>query len=188
MWEAITAGVAGILALIGTVLKLRHDRRREAPTRAVREQTTIYDVLAELRHVTDASRVVLVKTHNGGGLPSAKNALYSSALYEVTGDEAVPVKQRWQGLPVDEPYMRSLSEVVEQGESQIDTRTLTGGTLADIYGTAAVQTAHKHYLTHDSTALYYLSLQWAQVDYRPGPNARLAVRAAIPRLKALLTQ
>jgi hypothetical protein len=184
MWEAITALIITLGGIVAAVV--RYALRQEKPKRAIREQASVYDTLNTLRHDALASRVVIVKTHNGGGLPSAKTPLFSSALYEVTGDEARPLKRQWARLPIDEEYMRALSRLLEDGEVEIDTRTMESGTLRDIYASAAVHSVRKVYLTHDSKALYYLSLHWSGVEHQPGAQARLAIRSAVAQLRHLL--
>src|SRR5690606_7289787 len=95
MWEVIAAVVLAIGSVLAAAVKGALDRRKDTSARAITEHAGVYDVLTDLRDATDAARVVIVKTHNGGGLPSAKNALYSSALYEVNSDRAGRIKHRW---------------------------------------------------------------------------------------------
>ena len=187
MWEAIGVSVAALLGLLGSVLKLRHERRKAAPERAIRDHGDVYDILAPLCYKLRARRVVVVKTHNGGGIPSAKTPLYSTALYEVAGEGTRPLKYDWQGQPVDGDYVRVLNELLESGSASIAVDALApGATLRALYEVAAIESVEKHYLCHDTLGLYYLSLQWDERGYEPSPADVVAIRAAIPRIKAIL--
>lgn len=162
-------------------------RREEKGRQAIVSHSSVYDILAELRWETAAARVAVVKCHNGGAVPTARTPLYSTALYEVSEAAHGPIREKWQGLPIDKAYTDLLSTVVEDGSVRVHVGEVNpGSTLAAIYGTAGVQTVVKHYITHDASGLYYLSVQWTDSDHSITPPQALAIQAAIPRLKRCL--
>lgn len=177
----------GGLAILGKGLR-DWWRRRERGRKAIEEHATIYDALTYLRHKIDATRVVVVRVSNGGGIPSAKTPLFSTALHEVTSDDAAPVKFHWQQLPLDEPYIRVLTTLHQQGEVEVDVDQIGPGTLRDIYDAAKVQTVYKYTLHSDATALYYLSLQFAQDGHRPNAPQRIVIRSTISKIRQTLSQ
>lgn len=187
--EAVVVAVIGSSAL-ATVVKFALDRvrLRERGRKAIEEHAVVYDHLTYLRHKISATRVVIVKTSNGGGLPSGKTPLFSSALYEVTSDEAAPIKLFWQQLPVDEPYIRTLRQLMDQGSVRVDAAGLEGGTLAEIYATAKVTRVEKHLLFNDALGVYYLSLQWDQDAPEPNATGRLVIRSSVQKIRAALTK
>ena len=181
-------GAVGIVvvALIGLVER-RREKRRAQPARAVRDHVRIYDTLTELRHETDARRVAVVRTHNGGGIPSARVPLYSSALAEVTDGDAPPLRERWKALPVTETYARLLADMLTAAEVRVTPADLGDSRLAAIYEIGGTRSALKALLGTDPEALYYLSVQWPDDAHVVDAAARLAIDAAVRELRRALT-
>lgn len=187
MWEAVAAITVAALGVVAELVRRAH-RRSQKPREAIRDHAHIYDELQGLRHTLRANRIVVVKTHNGGGLPSAKTQLYTSALYEVA-DAARPVKGYWQGLTVDAPYVQVLSAMMEQGSAAVDVAALgPRTTLADIYASGDIKTAHEYYLYHDARGLYYLSLQWRDASHEASASQRLAIAASVRKISKTLSE
>lgn len=62
-----------------------------------------------------ASRVMVLRYHNGGRRPRTGNQSYVSVMYEEVADGYVPVRSQFQNYPLDQEYDRQLSEVVRSG-------------------------------------------------------------------------
>lgn len=180
-------GAAGLVAAaaVGAV-KSRRANARKQPQRAVFDMVRVYDVLNELRHDADARRVAVVRTHNGGGIPSARVPLYSTALAEVT-DGADTLRDRWKAVPVTESYVRLLGDMIESGEVTVNPDDLKDSHLAVVYAVGGTRTAVKALLGSDPEALYYLSVQWADEGHTVTPAARLGILSAVREIRRALS-
>lgn len=185
--EVLAAAVAAIGGIWGIWYKRRLERR-DQPPRAIHAQNRINEELANLRHRLGAVRCVLVKTHNGGGIPSAKTPLYTSALYEAT--TAHPLHDFWQGISVDAEMSEHLSRLMQEHTVEVNVDDLTpGSTMVKLYASDDQQlakTVHKHYLSHDRKNIYYLSIQWQDARHIPSNFEQLVTERTINEIRELL--
>lgn len=180
-------GAAGLVtaAAVGAV-KTRRANARKQPVKAVRDHIRVFDVLNELRPETKARRVAVVRTHNGGGIPSGRVPIYSSALAEVT-DGVPPLRDLWQGVPVTESYFRLLGEMIRDGEVTVNPDDLADSRLGAVYAAGGTRAAVKALLGSDPECVYYLSVQWGDDGHEIAAAPRLSIDRAVRELRRALS-
>lgn len=131
--------------------------------RALESSHDLTDEMERLRLDLGASRLLLIKSHNGGGVPAPGRPLYASVLREV------PINAKtgkdWQSRPVDEAYSRMIAEVFRSGEPElILTKDLDPGLLKDTYlalGTKASILLTIGYIEEEHCMVYMsIHLDW----------------------------
>jgi len=183
------AGGGGALAF---VLKWWFARKRAAnvndTVRAMAEVREVYEALNDvLMEVGGAGRAMLLRSENGGGIPSANRPVYSSVLHEVHGTSLEPIRERWQRMKVDEQYARLLHELATKGYVQLDTASMEPGSLRTSYEAAGVACAMVCAVVADDTGFNYLSV--VCTESKPDQIAvnTEAVRGCANRLRTILS-
>ena len=127
-------GAGGLAAILQTV-RWWKDREHEHVPQGLMDISKIYNILQQAKDVTDASRVVLLKLHNGGGRPQAGNSMYSTALYEVYCDGQTPIAQNWQAERIDNDgqYREMVIEMYDNGITRLSTHEMPQSKLRDLY-------------------------------------------------------
>ena len=115
--EIIAAVIIVPLTLKYSKVLIRYikSKRFEARMNKVYE---IYDVVQNLRSDLDSERVLLLRTTNGGGLPSPGKVLYASIIAEVVDSNKTKhsIRSEWQNRLVDYAYIRMLETVFMKGQ------------------------------------------------------------------------
>ena len=83
----------------------------------MRKVYQIYEELKSLRQYLNSNRILLLRTTNGGGLPSPGKVLYASIIAEVNGpdDVSMTLRDEWQNRLIDHDYIRMLERVFTDG-------------------------------------------------------------------------
>ena len=124
-------GYGGFAAILQTI-RWYKDRRANPVPQGLMDISKIYEILQSTKSICGASRVTLLKLHNGGGRPQAGNVMYSSALYEVYSGNN-PIAQFWQQERIDnDSTIRNLLiEMFDTDRARIETSLEDGGKLMD---------------------------------------------------------
>ena len=108
--------------------------------------TAIYDAMGDIVRNTKAERILVFMTHNDGQEITPARKIYASVLYEVITKPFVTVKQKYQHLPLDGPYMKMLVSVLSDGMTSTKVSALDEGMLKSLYEHDGVNFACKFYL------------------------------------------
>lgn len=119
-----------------------------------------YSILNDILVQHNASRVVLLKTTNGGGVPKLGCLLYSSIIYEVYQNHQKAIKQKWQSIKVDESYVEMLFEVLKKGYSLVSTGGIKKGLLRTLYEKEGIDQSLVYYIKENKTDFIYLSINF----------------------------
>ena len=102
--------------------------------------------MGEIIRNTKAERILVFMTHNDGQEITPARKIYSSVLYEVIARPFVSVKQKYQHLPLDGPYMKMLVDVLANGSTSMTLSSMPEGMLKSLYNHEGVKFACQHYL------------------------------------------
>lgn len=183
----IGVGVAGL----GVLAAWFNNKRRllaEKTTDTVLDAASIYEELVDLQRSVYASRVLILSTTNGGGIPTSSGPLYVSVLYEVLGEnEQHFIREEWQKVLMDHSYVELLKKVV-MNEFVLDTPdNLKKGMLKDLYETEGVHTYLISELMRAKDRFIFLSIRWrAGEEILPHYEVATKVRGHRERLRRLL--
>lgn len=159
-------------------------KQRAAVPKYFRQSDKIHDILNEVISETMASRILILKSHNGGGIPSPGRIIKSSCLYEVVGSGVPPVKADWQNQILDRQYLQILSRILES-KQWIKTDEMKEGMLRDVYLSSGVCCSVIGRIGHSTRALYYISLNFnKEIPEDQIPLMRNSIRIAVAKLRA----
>jgi hypothetical protein len=96
---------SGLTLLIGHYLKVRriklYKKKQDPVTECVKNNILVEHKLDAILKDFQADRVYLLQFHNGGNFyPSGRSVLKFSVFYEKTMPGIVPVRERYQNIPV----------------------------------------------------------------------------------------
>ena len=144
----------------------------------------IYDVLNLLIFQTKANEALILRSHNGGGIPVVGKALYSTIEYEAVAGGVRPVKNEWKKQKLDTHYISMLSELVNSKDLfiQIHTDNLPEDSiLRDVYTTRGVQFSLLTEIYDDENGYYYLSIPFRE-DKKVDAQTRNVIRLVKQKL------
>jgi hypothetical protein len=90
----------------------------------VEARAGVHDELERVRNGTAAARVTLMKSENGGGVPSADRQVRSTAMYDSVQRPLEPTAKNWDGVVADAPYAHVLASLVRDQQVQVLTTGL----------------------------------------------------------------
>jgi hypothetical protein len=119
--------------------------------------SSIHDELERCRNRTGASRVVLLKSEDGGGVPSADRAVRTTAMYDSVEDPLPAMARGWVAVPADGSYAQVLAQLVRSGQVPVLTADLPEGSpLRDKYEAEGVARALFQLVGASRKAVFYL--------------------------------
>ena len=138
--------------------------KKDKPTEAELTLTTIpliYDGMTAMCGDTDAVRVAILMTSNGGGIPSPGKNQYVSMLYEVIDPEKVsPLRPQYQELLLEEDNVRMLSTALVDKAWQGATSDMPEGLSKIIAENQEVTHTRIIPIGRNKVACYFLQVQW----------------------------
>jgi hypothetical protein len=194
IWTQAALAVVGsgsLAALIHLARDLLRRRAGRLYDRGYRDISSIYQNIQGLLSDTDANRVMMLKSENGGGIPSPGCIVKSSVLYEVCDSPAKPVAQAWQLVPLDQDYASILSGVVTKGRAVIRLDDLHPQSVTHELMRASDAT-HSYVFRVAATphALLYLAVQYSSLDAADpmGAEAYAATRSVLGQLGKIIAR
>jgi hypothetical protein len=150
----------------------------------VQAQVEIAFILNELMWGTRASRVVLLKAHNGGKVMKTHSSQYTSVVFEVVSD-APPIFHVWQHQRIDTWFNTFLARMVQEEIVYLESVDLVGP-LADNYAAHGIQSSFMSLIHTDRKELFYLSVNFKKpTDLSHLERER--IRAAGNKIRRCLT-
>lgn len=147
-----------IYKLIRRIITRIKTRRFE---KGIEKVYKIYGSFQELSHELSATKVMLMKATNGGGLPAPGRPLHVTAVVEVAAPGVKMIREEWQDRIVDHSYIQVLERVYVDDHVEIKTKELEEfSTLKGVLeASGTVQTSiQKVGVIGDG--FYFLSVQW----------------------------
>lgn len=184
MWDAITE----MFRFLRRALQFLG--RRNRAVEAVASAKQVYEQLHRCLRETSASRAIILRTENGGGVLRVDKPMYGSILYEVGAGPGR--REDWQKARLDERYIVMLDRLQRSDQGHIHIRLSDpdcaeiSQTLRDIYESENVQLAHVFLLSHDVDHIVYAVIHY-QSDRRLLPGEGVHLQAAINRLRNLFS-
>lgn len=142
----------------------------------------VYTTIDELRKELGCDRILILRAHNGGGLPSPDNNLYSSIIYESSSKEVGNVKDTWQRQRIDKTYANLLLEVYKNGKAVIVTEDHPESILKNVYTAQKVATGFVFKISTKHNRFMYLSIHFANQVDSLSPEEQDHIRIALNTL------
>lgn len=145
-------------------INMIREGRKERSAKAIIDMGAVYDVLNDVVQVLGADRGLILFTTNGGGIPAASKSANVTILYEtIRGQGLSPIRSDWQGVPIDQGYVRMLSSVVQDGHwTGIPSDLDDGCLLRSLYESEGVKRSWVHEICRTEKKYFYISLRWVE--------------------------
>jgi len=141
------------IAIINNLRSIRHsEEQKDHLIGAVHIYDQINNCIAE----TSASRIIVFKTHNGGGRPSLSSKFEVSAMFG--SNLRIDTKEKFQNLMVDEEYTRMLLEVITGKKKFLTTSDMESSLLERIYKDENVGHSIIYPLCVTSSGFFFMSV------------------------------
>lgn len=155
---------------------------KESFTEVFKAIHEVYYALLILLRNSEAHRVVILKTTNGGGKPRLSGNLYSSVVYEAFEAPLGPVKDFWQNQVLDEAYLGVLFNMNKEGRLLIQTDELKDGMLKNLYAKDEIKCSWLFRIAEREADYIYLSINFTEnieQDYALNDILRVGVSKLI---------
>lgn len=178
-------GLVAVLGFLRWYMRWRRKTKDDNIPNVLRSVVSIYTELSNVLTSTDACRVLLLRAENGGAIPTAGKAVYSTVVYEVYEDGAQSLREEWNHQKLDELYVSMLLEVATKGQDVLRTKKLKSNVLKDLFVAHGIEFAHVVKVRQTEGSFYYLSIEFKQ-EVELTPLHRNMVRAVANRISRLL--
>ena len=182
---------AVVLYLIKEGVSYAKERRKKKAEKnpfqkAFVDISKLYAELNALLVDVKGDRVVLLRSHNGGGKPKIGSPLYSSAEYEVFQGGSQSIKGNWQNQPLDQHYIKMLKELDEQGSLELRMVSMDSESmLKKMYFNSKILCSKVIKIHETKDSFFYISINYGRnVDFLDMNFDELA-RPYLVRIKQL---
>lgn len=142
--------------------KIQNRKESDEFGKAIESISEAYELMNTILVESGASRVALLKTTNGGGIPRIGCTIYSSIVHEVfTG--ATSDKYKWENQKVDKAYIDLISKVINNDSVEIDYSSMEQSLLKEVYRVSGVQKSIIFSVAQRPTEFLYLSINFVDV-------------------------
>ena len=156
---------SGIFAILfRSFLKFRKVKNKKAIEQGFINSAKIAELLANFRYTAKASRVMLVASHNGNGLPEPGKPLKLSVIHEAVDDQAKAVKSELQDVLLDEPYLYVLYRLITSDDGYITVKDeeMERGVFFRLNEYLNVHDTFMIKVGPHSKNFYFVVVQWAE--------------------------
>lgn len=188
----LVALIAAIPYIFKAVVAYKDKKRKAKDEKefrlSVQDISKMYHIMRTLMtHVNGINRVIIIKSHNGGGVPSPKSPVFLTALHEVPLLDTHPMLEDVQNRPVDAFHSNHiLTPLASTGSFHINKST-SDGFLKDIYEAYNHEWSTGATLCMDKFSMVYLviSFRTGETEERT-PFEKEKIQAAINRITNLM--
>lgn len=181
--EIIAVGGTAALAGAGTYIQ-RKLKNKTTSEKVIEKVADIHDELNRLNTHLKSSRILVIATHNGGGIPKIGEPLYMSVRYEVYDHPSEPVKADWQERLIDGPYSKMLNTIISEGKYSIATEDLDDGSmLKKTYNYLNIKRNFVIPIERTNKNFYYMSVTWMDKNDPVSEEDEYAIEACVSAIK-----
>lgn len=146
----------------------------------------VYKTLNYVKNNTDAKRVLIIKSENGGDNPTVDSILISTILYEVWDNPYASLKKSWRRQRVDEYYINIARELQLNNSVLLNVMDLPDSLLRDVYIRSGVNYTTKYKVANTKNSFIHIELHF---EDKPNisPRHRDIMRVAVNTLEDIFT-
>lgn len=164
MVQIIVAVLTGgtVTKIVEWIIVAIKNKKRKKFTRLLPVIHNIYQHLNTLKRETNCHRVLILKSHNGGGVPKLGSQLRSTVIYEAFDAPLRSLKMAWQNQILDESYVELLYEMNLKGQIAIETKTMPSGILKTLYRSQKLTASRVFKIAEQKKSLIYLVMNYTE--------------------------
>ena len=158
-WQLVIALISVAGTVLASVKSVQAFLRKRASSKWDQSYTDIRDIYQAIQNLlaeTPASRVMVMKSENGGGIPTPDGVVTNSVTYEVNDPGVDPVQKFWTDVRLDAVYSDIIMAVSTKGVSDISASELSSGDLYDFFEACECANARLVRICATRSALLYL--------------------------------
>lgn len=188
IWQLITALVStGTLAagihLARDVVRKRASRKIDQGFSNIQK---VYIAMQELLSGSSCTRVLVLKSENGGGIPGPGAHVKSSVVAEICDSSVKPIQNAWQQIAIDRVYSEILADVVSQGSHILVMKELDLNTvIRDLVEACECNMVYFLRVCATPSALFYLAVNYSEVKELDA-RERVGCRKTAQQIRYLL--
>lgn len=157
---------------IGTAIKairdiwLKHlEKKKNRFSNIIPLINETYDILNELLVHSKAKKITVLKTTNGGGIPKIGKEINSTIIHEVYDNPMKGFKQKWQKQHIDAGYVQILCAMVEDEETDVNTKNLKDCLIKQIYASQKITNSLFIKIHENDQRMIYLTLNYMNLAH-----------------------
>ena len=159
----------GVFTGIGAILhKSWHKMNSWRSRMAMLAVMGVYRIIKALYYVTRCERVLIVKSHNGHGIPKVNTTTSVTILYEECG-ESKPILQDWQNRPLQGDARTAIENLIEKKEYDVIVDNLPSGAYKGTFDQHKIKVA-MHFEIRAARSGYYFLILWFTQSYLTNPS------------------
>lgn len=190
---SIISALSGALGLklIDKYLEYRNKKEKNSILWNLSNLAEIHTVMRSIIDRTDATRVLIIRGSNGGGIPKPGSEFYISVIHEEhkqgpdTGDD---LHTRYRGIKVDGPYIEMLMEMMMKGQVKYKIAKMVNGTLKNIYLADGIKYSEIHHIKNSSNEMFYLGVSTTKDTTFNEGDARVEIDLAVDKVKQVFAK
>lgn len=113
-----SAGIVVLVTTVGNLIAKYLDRNNQYK-RSIKKIAEIYDSFNRVIDESNAERVLILKSSNGGGKPSPGSDLYVSVIHEMSVKGVEQIKNQHQKILIDEAYLKIIQRIISERSVEI---------------------------------------------------------------------
>ena len=147
----------------------------------------LYDTLQKLVTETGIDRGLILRTSNGGGIPTFKTPIYFSITHEVHSEKVKGIKGKYQSIQADRDYVALIIKLMEDKVVDLEIDKMPDSLLKNAYEAEGIKFARIIYLSEDDKGVYYMSLSSLNAIIE-NPSEKVTYLLAVSRLIQLFNK
>lgn len=165
-WNDTFIGLAGAAgtALIWAFKEWWSKRLSEKPDSIIQthlDHTKMYSIMNGAMSDLGITRMLILYTENGGGVPRAGGPLYVSIHSEAIHKQGLqPIQEEFQKRLTDSQYTNMVSEVIQKGWWEHSPEEMEPGFLTDLYKREGVKKSIVVPVCNTKNRFYFLACRW----------------------------
>lgn len=131
-------------------------------TKAIHATSEVYEIMNSLVNECGVSKVLILKSENGGGVPKLGSPIYGSVVAEVVRKPSKSILHTWQRQRVDESYNDVLNQIIKNEEGiTLRTNELDDGYLKNIYLASNITESYVFLISKTKKSVVYGSIYFS---------------------------
>ena len=188
----LAGGAAGV-KMVDKFSEWRSKKEKNSILWNLSNLAEIHQLMEEMVERTPATRVLIIRGSNGGGIPKPGSEFYISVVHEHHKDtqsaDQKDLHTRYRGIKVDGPYIEMLVEMLTKGFVKYKIARMPAGILKNIYQSDGIKYSEIHHVKNSSTEMFYLSISTTVEDeVFSDNNVRVELDLAVDKIKQVFSK
>jgi hypothetical protein len=175
---SVMGTVFGLVKAAQSGIRKRVSRKWDQSYKDIQE---VYTIIQELLSKSPANRVLVIKSENGGGIPTPDGVVTNSVIHEVWDPDTDAIQKNWTGIKLDRYYSEVVTKVSTDGVTDVAIKDLERSKFQDLLKACECSNARFIRICATRSALLYMCVCLGR-DATLGPKERIHINTAARQL------